>query len=494
MADLAKALLPARIRGLYEGRRSGVLVARQPGVTKAVFFHQGQVVFASSTLEKEKLGENLIRLGRISRADFLAAVQANEGRKRRIGQALVEAGLIGDDELGRIVAHQVQKIVVSIFTWTSGEATFHESSDAIPEDLALDVSTARLLFEGCRIFPDVARLEEALPPAGQRMHVVTRPPFDHAAMALSPAEREVLEACADEQAVGEITGSVSGPRRELRVRALYGLLMGGIVEPRGAAHEEAEMLDVDTGTFRLALTPDEQPPAEDLRTRILRLYEALPRASHYEVLDVPPDAAAADIEAAHERLLEAERGWKSVEGEARLASLVSTLRLRRRQAHMVLSDAHRRQAYDRSLGSVKPARMPLHEPPGLPSLEANDPKRKAQQLTRDAQEAARQGQRDKAISLLLESVRLEERDYVTRRLLAVLLAEHATLQKSAERHFRTALELEPGDVDLRYKLAAFYKKAGFPGRAMGELQAVFAQDPAHKDAHALMRVLKKTSG
>ena len=39
MADLANTLLPATLRALYEGRRSGVLVAKQPGATKAVFFH-----------------------------------------------------------------------------------------------------------------------------------------------------------------------------------------------------------------------------------------------------------------------------------------------------------------------------------------------------------------------------------------------------------------------------------------------------------------------
>jgi hypothetical protein len=483
MADLAKTLLPAKIRSLYETRRSGVLVAQQPSATKGVFFRNGQVVFASSTLEKEKLGESLIRLGRISRADFLAAVESNEGQKRRLGQALVEAGLIADDELGRVVAHQVQKIVLSIFTWTSGEVRFHESTEPIPEDLALDISTARLLFEGARIFPDVSRLEKALPPAGEKLHLVTRPPFDHSGMALTPAERQVLEGCADEMSVAEVT---AGPRRDLLVRATYALIAGGVIEPRRATPAE-EVLDVDTGTFRLAMTADEEPPAEDVRTRILRLYEALPRASHYEVLGVAPDAGHPDIEAAHDRLLQDEKDWKSLENDVRLSSLVSTLRLRRRQAHLVLSDAQKRQAYDRSLGSVRPAR----EAPSLPSLEANDPKRKHQKLLREAQETAREGQRDRAISLLLEAVRLDERDYVTRRLLAVLLAEHASLQKSAERHFRTALELEPGDVDLRYRLAVFYRKAGFPRRAIGELQAVLAQEPEHKDANTLMRVLSR---
>jgi tetratricopeptide (TPR) repeat protein len=488
LSDLSKTLLPARIRNLYEGRRSGVLVAVQPPVSKGVFFRNGQIVFASSTLDKEKLGEHLIRLGRISRADFMAAVKTKDGKPRRLGQALVEAGLISDEEVGRLVALQVQKIVLSLFTWTTGEAKFHESPNAIPEDLALDMSTARLLFEGVRIYPDVARLEAALPAQGRMLSIVTRPPFDHAAMSLSPAERDVLECCADGMTIAEI---LERPRRALLVRALYALLAGGILEDsKTAAEEHAEdVLDVDTGTFRLAIGSTPPPADEDVRTRVLRLYEALPRATHYAVLGVPPDATATQVQARHDELIAEEKGWKELEKDARMGSLVSTIKLRRRQAHHVLHDGARRESYDRALGSPRPAR----EAPGMPSLEANDPVRQAQRLTREAERSLAEGERDRAVSQLLEAVRVAPEDRAARRLLAVTLADHPSLQRQAERHFRAALEMEPGDVELRYRLALFYKKAGLPRRAVSELQAVLAQEPKHREGGALLRLLERSA-
>ena len=73
-------------------------------------------------------------------------LQAGDGpTKRRIGQALVGAGLISEDELGKLVAHQVESIILSLFHWTSGEMRFHESNDAVPPDLSprpLDASPA----------------------------------------------------------------------------------------------------------------------------------------------------------------------------------------------------------------------------------------------------------------------------------------------------------------------------------------------------------------
>lgn len=485
MADLSKTLLASRVRALYEGRRSGVLVVLQGNTSKGVFFRNGHVVFASSTLDKEKLGENLIRLGRISRGDFLQAVQANAGAGKRIGQTLVEAGLISDEELGRLVAHQVQKIVLSLFTWTTGEMKFHEAPEAIPEDLALDLSTSRLLFEGVRIFPDLGRLERSLPAAGRRLKLVTRPPFDHAAIAFTPAERTVLTAAADELTIAE---TLEGQKRELLVRAVAALLFGGIVEEEGRAHGEA--VDGDTGTFRLALPAEEPPPGEDVRTRILRLYESLNRATHFEMLEVEPDADVAQVHAAHARLVEEEKGWAEVAKEARFASLVSTIRMRRRQAHAILSDRGRRESYDRALRGVRPVR----EAPGLPSLEAADPKRESARLLREARKALAGGDHDRAITQLIEASRLHPEDAESRALLAVTLSEHPSLHRSAERHFRAALELAPDDIELRYRLATYYKKVGLPRRALSELQSVLAQDPKHKDASTLARVLERSLG
>src|SRR6185436_13126586 len=103
MADLTKTLLFDKVRGLQDGRRSGILVVTHDDVTKGLFFRAGHLVFASSTVEKDKLGENLIRLGRISRADFAAAYQS-QGPSKRLGQTLVGAGLMTEEELGRLVA------------------------------------------------------------------------------------------------------------------------------------------------------------------------------------------------------------------------------------------------------------------------------------------------------------------------------------------------------------------------------------------------------
>jgi hypothetical protein len=317
MADLARSLLSEEVRALQHGRRSGILAVTAAATAKALFFRHGRIVFASSTLEKEKLGENLVRLGRISRADFAAAYEASQDKKQRFGRALVRAGLMTEEELGKVVAQQVQRIAVSLFQWTSGETEFHPEDDPIPADIAVELSTYRLLFEGARIFPDSARLQAALGNLDRPLRVAIRPPFDYTQVAFSPAEKSVLQDVADELLISEILDR-DGPSRPLRARAVYTFLAGGVVEE--VTRQDRDFIEDDAGMFKVAVAAKQQAPSADLREQVLRLYESLPRATHYVVLNVPPDADADTIDQGYRKLVsEQVRTWREVMGDVQLS-------------------------------------------------------------------------------------------------------------------------------------------------------------------------------
>jgi curved DNA-binding protein CbpA len=469
MGDLARSLLSEEIRALNRARRSGVLVATAPGVTKGIFVRGGRIVFASSSLDKDKLGESLIRLGRISRREFAAAYEATQLRKRRLGQTLLAAGVMTEEELGRIVAHQVQGIVMSLFTWTSGQTRFQEAAEPIPAELALDLSTHRLLFEGVRIYPDGSRLETALAPSTERLRRAARPAFDVSRVTFLPAERAVLDGASSGRSMVEVLDQ-SRPSRPLLVRALYALLTGGVVE---TVSQRESIAEADTGTFRLAVPTGNAPAAESLRESVLRQYEALPRATHYEILGVAANATADVIAAAYRRLLDEQASqWPQLGRDLQLASVLSTLKLKRRDAHDVLSDPKRRAAYDRSLRALHPA-APVERETGPP--------RRAS-LADEARRLVEQGRPGQALPLLLEAVNRDPGDLASRRLLALSLADHPTLFTKAERHFLAVLEADPSDSDFRYRLALYYKRCGLPGQAALQIQSVLAVDPGHDAA------------
>ena len=528
--DLQLYLLSEEIRSALALGKTGILEVSSRQAGKGIYFRAGQVVFASSSLEEDRLGESLIRLGRISRADFAAAYRLEMGRKRRrIGQALVGAGLISEDELGKLVAHQVESIILSLFQWTSGEMRFHESNDAVPQDLSLDLSTHRLLLEGIRVFPEEARLLEALGDRRRKLRSARQAPFDYSRVPLSMVERTVLDEAARGARIADILAGPS-PRPRL-ARALYALVASGLLEDAEAEELRPMVPEADARTFRVAMPePPAAPPAgapgivagptpvagspaarsapranastseapagptadtalAEARADLLRLYEALPRATHYAVLGLRPDATGADVSAAYSRLSEdQDRRWKGLEADARLSSAMFTLKLRRREAFEALSDPERRTAYDRALGQMRPAGGVIAPTVAIqPELGAEA---SAADMVKEARRLKDKGEGDRALPLLLKAVEKDPKDHSARRELAIALAADPALAPKAERHFLAALEQDPLDTDLRYRLAVFYKKAGLKARALLHLRVVVGRDPNHAAAIRDLRELQ----
>jgi len=485
MTDLSRTLLSEELRVLTRARKTGVLEVTTPDWAKGIFLIGGRIVFASSTLDKDKLGEQLIRLGRISRDDFMLAFERSQADSERLGQVLVDAGLIDHEELGRVVAQQVQRIVLSLFAVTAGESRFHEGTDPIPRDLAVDVSTARLLFEGARAYPDAARLEPALGDLTRSLRLAAPAPFDLTRVSLTPPEKDVIDGAREDRTITALLARDSS--RPLFIRAVYALSCSGVlIEATGTKRAQATLAAApqETETFQMAVPappahasrPAAVAPPLGLREQILRLYEALPRATHYEVLEVPPDASTQAIDAAYRRITaEQDRAWRELMGDVQLSAILSTLRRRRREAYLLLSEPVRRAAYDKGLGQAAPATDTSR------TITAERHVR-ARQLAQEAQAMHKRSEPEKAVPLLLEAVELDPENRPARRLLAVTLARHPTLSRSAERHFLVALEQDPEDVDLRYRLAVYYTRLGLPARARVHLQAVLKSDPEHEGA------------
>ncbi|MBN2369094.1 MAG: DUF4388 domain-containing protein [Vicinamibacteria bacterium] len=484
--DLSHVLLAEEILALHRVQASGILEASSAGIAKRLFLKAGRIVFAASSDENDRLGEQLIRLGRISRSEFAAIYRHSLERQQRLGETLVDAGLVDEEELGALVARQVQKIVLSLFLWTRGTLRFEESPEPIPADLQVDISLRRLLLEGMRVFPDAERMERHLGDSERRLRVTAQPPFDVKRIAFSPVERSIIQDASAEMRISDILAR-SAPRA-LLTQGICALLMGGIVELlESAAPRDLGVVEEDTGMFRLAMTdthPGLRVEEPDVRAQIIKRYEALPRATHYDMLGIPRGASCEEIDAVYRRLTrEQDEEWNDYAGDPKLGSIIGTLRLRRREAYLVLSDDNRRAAYDRSLEKTAAGFSEV-------TAEAHD---RALRLAREARAAIDRGDRESAATLLLEGVDSDPGDNTCRRLLALTLAQHPTLARRAERHFITALELNPKDVDLRFRLALYYKKLGLVARAIVQLKAVIGAHPAHDDARRELNALEMTA-
>jgi hypothetical protein len=261
VADLSRVLVADEIGRVRNQGWSGVLALSQGEVSKGLFFLEGAIVFAASTVEEDRLGACLFRAGRLSESQFRTAMREVESSGYPLGYVLVESRVLSRHELAGALAAQVERIVLSVLRWTSGSLRREPMDRPLPADQALDLNTNRLLLLGMRQFPDTDRLERALGDPGRRLRRVTPAPFDYEQVDASPAERAALALCARSAALSDLL-ALPHPRPQM-LRAVHALLSGGLIEEAPAAPRAAAPAAQPVPAWMTA-PPEPEPEPEEL--------------------------------------------------------------------------------------------------------------------------------------------------------------------------------------------------------------------------------------
>src|SRR5262245_11623967 len=115
--SLAERDVPDLIQSLHERRFTGVLTLTHVGVGRRVIVQEGRLVFGTSSDPDDRMGELLLRHGKISLRQYANASQA-VGPGKRLGGILVEQGLLTPKELVQIVMQQSQHVIYRAFELT----------------------------------------------------------------------------------------------------------------------------------------------------------------------------------------------------------------------------------------------------------------------------------------------------------------------------------------------------------------------------------------
>src|SRR5215210_4215029 len=84
IGNLRDHFLPELLFQIYETKQTGTLVFALGEFKKALVYSQGEIVFASSNLKEDSLGEALVRSGTISLNDY-ALAESQVGTNIRFG-------------------------------------------------------------------------------------------------------------------------------------------------------------------------------------------------------------------------------------------------------------------------------------------------------------------------------------------------------------------------------------------------------------------------
>lgn len=322
-------------RKIATEERSGDLQVNLGAAIKSIYFDKGFVVFAASNLKRDRLGESLIEAGRISRHEFALASMLMKGSKRKFGQALVQAGVMSEEELGKQVAAQVNRIVMSAFKAKDGVYSFDERMNPIPVELMVSLSIYRIVLDGIRHMTDGKLILAGLPPLGTVVRVSERPPFTVDPRKLKALELTVLRNAGKGASLATLIQN-SDADRGLVLRACFGLFAAGLLEPVDGSIRKPLKVQEETGVFVLSEIQRKfaKIQATNARQEILMEFDRLDRASEKELLKLDDATNTERVQEAFEaRQAEWQKKRTLVEAQATLVTKVEVIQERIKKAY-----------------------------------------------------------------------------------------------------------------------------------------------------------------
>ena len=232
--SLKEASLPDVIQLLFLGRRTGCLALADRHNFGTIYFEEGHIVYAAIVNRRDRLGDILLRNGRLTQAQLQEAVGRQEGdREHKLGEILVELGFVNRGDLESHIRLQIEEAVYYLFTWTSGTFNFEAGVRPEREDFLVRINPEFLLLEGARRVDEWSLIEKKIP-SFDLIFSVDPAHIGQSSAELSPEQHRLvplLDGSRDVQAVIDECGLV-----EFEVgKALYGLITAGFAHRTGTS-------------------------------------------------------------------------------------------------------------------------------------------------------------------------------------------------------------------------------------------------------------------
>jgi curved DNA-binding protein CbpA len=488
--DIKDLTIPWLFQDLRKEKETGTVVFSREREIKKVFFKNGDILFASSNLDEDRLGEFLMRTGKITIDQFDKASESVIKNGKKLGSVLFETGILTALDLVAQVKLQVKEIVINIFSWRDGGYQFDGRPLPVSEIIPIQMSTGDLIIEGIRNL-DWNRVRKSLPSIKTILRTSTDPSLLFQSVHLDQDQRAVFSLIDGSKSIQEIC-VLSGIGDFNTLKAVYTLLALRIVEPGEIKTREEK---IESTVVRETVTAEEKSDAQDAapaisvtKEMIQNAFDSLGRQNHYEVLEVGHGATTLEIKKAYFHLANLYHPDRHFEPEMhdmkeKLEALFSQIH----DAYETLSSKTARHQYNIDLASGSErerAEEKVHQ-----GKSANRETARAQY--NEGMKQFNQRNFWGAEEAFAWAIRLdpENPEYIFRR--GLTLARIPRRGHEAEEHFVKAIEKAPGKSEYHLELGNFYARSGLKGKALAAYQNALQHDP---NSDTINKAIQKING
>jgi curved DNA-binding protein CbpA len=347
--SLAETPLPQILRQIFVQQLRGTLTLARGEEVRRLCFEKGELRTATSSREAQRIGAFLRRRGRVSDDDIRWAVDEISRQKgSRLGQKLVERGLLTRTAIDAEMKRLVEEIVFSAFEWDSGEYRFEPSNAVLDPDVVLNFSTAAIIVEGIRRLPETPVFRGRLGEGNRVLRLARDPMSRYQYLPLTPQEAYVLSRIDGLLDLDSLL-SIAASSRASSAKTIYALLSCGLVEWKTDSSGKRESVGT-VATLNVEVS-NEPPPSTPGHAELVRsTWRRIDWLSSYDLLGVARDASEDDVRRAYlekSRLFHPDlRHRPDLAGlEKELTAVFERLKV----AHDTLLDPAARAEYDRAV-------------------------------------------------------------------------------------------------------------------------------------------------
>lgn len=353
---------------IHDSRRTGVLHLMQHEEFRGLRFRGGQIVHGISSVPEEHMGEVLVRDGLLSAADLERATAIVHSERKRLGQVLIELGVLDERGLQDALARHGREVLLQAFAEREGAYTFEEaeSASSVDEEATLRLTPGEMILDVARRLQDADAIDYAVGDLERVLAPTADPLLRIQKIALTPGDAYVLSRIDGTSKAKEIVELVNLPKADV-LRSLFALLCAGLIRrvfPRKPVRRpplpalpppEAAVPKPQAPARVVSVAPPAPPPFVETGVEVPSeappVQEAPPQDADGEAMEAEKSLAAA------EKLLADGKYWDAIQA---LEELIPRLPARMgRRAQLSLARAYRKnpkwakQAEDLLLGVIQ---------------------------------------------------------------------------------------------------------------------------------------------
>ncbi len=220
---------------LGDDQKTGVLKVRNQDKEIRIYIKDGEIIYATGSQKKDRLGQFLKNNDLISQEQLLASLKKAKTEKKALGKILIEQGILSSQKLQEIIQQQIEFLIFNLFLWDQGEFEYNDAALNLKGMIVAKINVVRLLLEASRRIDEISIIKKHIP-NDMLVYRITGKISDKDEVTLKSAELKILGLVDGHRSLRQVIRE-GGFDEYSAYKSVYSLFSCGLVESVKAKSE-----------------------------------------------------------------------------------------------------------------------------------------------------------------------------------------------------------------------------------------------------------------